>query len=174
MLIGLKRGLLQLVPYSAEWDLFFDREKQKIMKNIGRYVLTVEHIGSTSIKNMYAKPIIDIAIGLQEFDIGFKCLEPLKTMGYLFLGEYGIKKRHFFRTDSDIVKCHIHMYDISNQEYQNHILFRDYLREHEKEAKEYAELKKNLLLVCGNDREKYTKAKAEFIDDILKKAKESN
>ncbi len=63
------------------------------------------------------------------------------------------------------------MYEIINKEWKNHILFRDYLRNHAKEAKEYAALKYDLMWKLGNDREKYTEAKAEFINNILKQAK---
>lgn len=174
MTIGLKRGLLELVPYDPEWEAFFNKEKNKIRKAAGQFILTIEHIGSTSIKDMCAKPIIDIAIGLEKYDDGFECVGSLKDIGYLYLGKYGISERHYFRTDSDIVKCHIHMYDISNKEYRNHILFRNYLRNHKEDAEEYALLKYNLTQTFGNDREKYTEAKAKFINSILKKAKESN
>lgn len=173
MSIGMKRGILKLEPYDPEWVVFFDDEKNKIRNTIGQSILTIEHIGSTSIKSMCAKPIIDIAIGLEKYDDGFKCVEPLKSIGYLFLGELGRPKRHYFRTDSDTVKCHIHMYEISNEDYLNHILFRDYLRNHVEEARKYAALKKNLLQECGNDREKYTEGKAEFINGVLQKARKA-
>lgn len=172
--IGLKRGTLELVRYDPEWERFFDSEKKRIEKSIGEFIVAIEHIGSTSIKNMYAKPIIDIAIGLEKYDDGFKCVEGLSKIGYLYLGEHGISERHYFRTDSDIVKCHIHLHEISNKEYRNHILFRDYLRDHKEDVKEYALLKHNLIRKFGNNREKYTEAKTKFINNISKKAKESN
>lgn len=174
MTIGLKRGLLELVAYDPEWGAFFNKEKNKIRKTVGQFTLAIEHIGSTSIKDMCAKPIIDIAIGLEKYDDGFKCVEGLSKIGYLYLGEHGVPGRHFLRTDSDVVKCHIHMYEITSAEWENHILFRDYLSNHEKEAKEYASLKNDLVKQFGNNREKYTETKAEFINNILKKAKESN
>lgn len=174
MTIGLKRGLLELVPYDPEWEVFFNNEKNEIRKAIGQFILAIEHIGSTSIKNMCAKPIIDIAIGLKKYDDGFKCVEGLSKIGYLYFGERGIPGRHYFRRDSEIVKFHLHMHEITSEEWKNHILFRDYLRNHEKEAKEYTELKYDLKHKFGNDIEKYTEAKAEFINNILKKAKESN
>lgn len=174
MTIGLKRGLLKLAPYDPEWEAFFKKERNKIRKAVGQFILVIEHIGSTSIKNMCAKPIIDIAIGLKKYNDGFKCVEGLDKIGYLYFGERGIPGRHFFRRDSEIVKCHIHMYEIASAEWEYHILFRDYLSNHEKEAKEYASLKNDLIKQFGNNREKYTEAKAKFINNILKKAKESN
>lgn len=174
MTVGLKRGLLELVPYDLGWEDFFNNEKNKIREAVGQFILTIEHVGSTSLKDMCTKPIIDIAIGLEKYDDGFKCVEGLSKIGYLYSGEQGVPGRHYFRTDSDIVKCHIHMYDISNKEYRNHILFRDYLRSHKEDAKEYASLKNDLIKQFGNNREKYTEAKAEFINNILKKVKESN
>jgi GrpB-like predicted nucleotidyltransferase (UPF0157 family) len=169
--IGLKRGTLELVQYDPEWELFFDSEKKRIEKSIGRFIVAIEHIGSTSIRNMCSKPIIDIAIGLEKYDDGFKCVEPLRRIGYLYLGEYGSPGRHYFRTDSEIVKCHIHMHEKISIKWENYILLRDYLRNHGEEAKEYALLKYDLKQKYGDDREKYTEAKAEFINNILKKAK---
>lgn len=173
MTIGLKRRSLELVSYDPEWEIFFNNEKNRIRKSIGHIVLAIEHIGSTSIKNMCAKPIIDIAIGLEKYDDGFKCVEPLRRIGYLYLGEHGVQGRHYFRTDSDIVKCHIHIFEISSTEWESHIMLRDYLRNHEKEAKEYTLLKYGLKQKYGDDREKYTEAKAEFISKILKKARKA-
>ncbi len=171
MTIGLKRGLLELVSYDPEWGIFFDNEKNRLRKSIGHIVLAIEHVGSTSIKNMCSKPIIDIAIGLEKYDDGFKCVEPLRRIGYLYLGERGIPGRHYFRRDSEIVKCHIHMFEISSTEWESHIMFRDYLRNHEEEAKEYALLKYDLKQKHGDDREKYTEAKTEFINKIIEKAR---
>ena len=173
MTVGLKRGSLELVSYDPEWEIFFDNEKNRIRKSIGHIISAIEHVGSTSIKNMCSKPIIDIAIGLEKYDDGFKCVEPLHRIGYLYLGEYGIPGRHYFRTDSEIVKCHIHMHEKISIKWENYILFRDYLRNHEKEAKEYALLKYGLKQKHGDDREKYTEAKTEFISEILEKARQA-
>lgn len=170
-MVGLKRGTLTVVPYDPEWRKFFAKERKRILNTIGQYIVTLEHVGSTAVQDMCAKPIIDIAVGLKKFTDGFKCVKGLTTIGYMYRGEFGIPGRHYFRTDSKIVTCHIHMHEIASERWENYILFRDYLRTHKKEAGEYAVLKKDLLRKYSSDREKYTEAKAGFINEILQKAR---
>jgi GrpB-like predicted nucleotidyltransferase (UPF0157 family) len=169
-MIGLKRGTLELSPYDPEWPVFFESEKQRIQQAVGRLVLAVEHVGSTSVVGLSAKPIIDIAIALREYEDGFQCVEPLAELGYLYKGEHGVAGRHYFRTNNELVKVHIHMTALSHREWRDHLAFRDFLRSHPDASREYAALKHQLTTTCGADREKYTGAKSEFIEDILRKA----
>src|SRR4030042_5217166 len=109
--IGLKRKTLKLVPFNSEWENIFRNEKEKILHGIKDYIISIEHIGSTSIENIYSKPIIDICISIKKYDDGFKCETFLESIGYIYKGDFGIPGRHFFRTNDEIVKFHIHMFE---------------------------------------------------------------
>ncbi|UCC11821.1 MAG: GNAT family N-acetyltransferase [candidate division WOR-3 bacterium] len=170
-MIGLKKGTLNVVPYDPEWATFFSQEKQKILDAVGQYMVAIEHIGSTAVKGIWAKPIIDIAIGLKAYEDGFKCVGPLEEIGYVYKGEFGIAGRHYFRTDADIVTCHVHMHEVDSESYKNYILFRDYLRVHKEAASVYSVLKKDLMKKHRDDRNRYTKAKADFINEVIQKAR---
>lgn len=172
-MIGLQRKTMQLIPHDPSWHEEFVKESERIRNVLGDRILTLEHIGSTSIKGIYAKPIIDMAAGLQSFDDGFACITPLASIRYLFVGESGVPGRHYFRTNSEFVLHHIHMFAIDSQEYTNHILFRDYMNTHPDDALAYSELKLSLWKK-HLPREEYTEAKAPFIEEILKKAQPLN
>jgi GrpB-like predicted nucleotidyltransferase (UPF0157 family) len=169
-MIGLKRKTLNIVPYDPNWKLYFNEEKERLFNKISNYIISIEHIGSTAINNLHAKPIIDMAISLKKYDDGFECVPFMEKLGYLYKGEYGIPGRHFFRTNDDIVKFHIHMFAIDDPKWEYHIKFRDYLNNNPDEAKEYEKLKFDLIKKYNNDRELYTDGKSKFINRILKKA----
>jgi GrpB-like predicted nucleotidyltransferase (UPF0157 family) len=166
-MIGLKRGVVKLSPYSQKWEQVFSQEKLQLEAVIGEHVLEIQHIGSTSIPGMIAKPIIDIAIAIHAFKEAFKCVEPLENLEYEYKGEFGIPNRHFFVKGNPRV-YHLHMLEIASQEWKNHIYFRDFLIHHPDEAKQYAELKKKLAQQFSTDRDAYTEGKASFIEQILR------
>lgn len=168
-MIGLQRKKMQLVPHDPTWHEEFTKESARIRNVLGDRILTLEHIGSTSIRGIHAKPIIDMCAGLKTFDDGFACITPLESIGYIFIGESGVPGRHYFRTNDEFVLHHIHMFAIDSQEYTNHILFRDHMNTHPDDAHAYSQLK--LSLWAKNlPREEYTAAKAPFIEEILRKA----
>jgi GrpB-like predicted nucleotidyltransferase (UPF0157 family) len=167
MCIGLKRNTLELVPFNKNWKNIFDSEKARILRKIRKYIISIEHIGSTSIQNICAKPIIDIAVSLKDYKDGIKCIRGLTELGYLYKGELGIPGRHYFRTNNEIVKFHIHMFAETSILWKNHIFFRNYLNRHPEKAKEYEKLKLKLMEKYKNNRELYTEGKSEFIKSIL-------
>lgn len=170
MSIGLKRNTVALESFSSEWDDYFRLEKERILEEIKDKILSIEHVGSTSIKNSVAKPIIDICIGIDNYSAGFVCVKELENLGYKYFGECGVEGRHYFRTDSDHVKVHVHMFDVKSDQYLNHILFRDYLNCHPEALKKYSEFKEQLIRE-GVSRKEYTRQKEPLINEILNKAK---
>jgi GrpB-like predicted nucleotidyltransferase (UPF0157 family) len=169
-LIGLKRGTLALVPHRAEWEAIFREEKARLLSGLGARVTAVEHVGSTAIPGLVAKPIIDIIVALKRFEDGFRCVPFMESLGYCFLGEYGIPGRHYFRTNSEIVKFHVHMFQKDDPAVWRHLAFRDYLLARPETAAEYAALKMKLKETCGDDAQKYTDGKAGFINHIVARA----
>ena len=166
MLLGLERGAVRLSPHSEEWHTIFESERQLILGSIGALVLAVEHIGSTAICGIMAKPIIDICVAVEEFDDGDLCVDALERLGYAHKGENGIPHRKYF-VKGDPRTHHLHLVTSESNFWHTHLLFRDYLNEHPSKAAQYDALKKELALRFSKDREAYTFGKAAFINEVL-------
>lgn len=171
-MLGLLPTKVRLLPYDAQWSAEFAKEQEQIETVIGEYILSITHIGSTSIPGLCAKPIIDILIGLTCFQDGFNCVTGLEKLDYTFRGENGIPGRHYFRKGTPRTH-HIHMFAQESQSWKDHVLFCNYLRKHPDERIRYAELKKALAKKFPNNREQYTASKANFIKSIIKRARAS-
>lgn len=171
-------GTILLSPYDEAWPSMFADERARIDAAISRWTVAIEHVGSTSIPGMAAKPIIDIGVALRRFEDALYCITPLVEIGYECLGEYGIPRRIYFRrrTDSPIQgqspnpgigRTHqIHMYEETHEQFVNHLVFRDYMRAHPDDAQAYEDLKRRLAAE-HEDVEAYADAKSEFVQHIL-------
>lgn len=169
-MIGLSKGVVRLAPYTAEWERLFEEEKERLQAAIGQYVLSIQHVGSTAIPGMVAKPIIDIGIAVTDLDQARVCIQPVEQLGYEYRGEHGIPRRHYF-AKGDPRTHHIHMNEIRGRDWQNQVLFRDYLIQHPESAEEYAALKVALATQYAADREAYLAGKAPFIERTLEEAR---
>ena len=169
-MIGLKRGTVKLVPYDKKWSVAFEREKKRLMKSIGRYVVDIQHVGSTAVKELHAKPIIDMSAGVQTLDDVKKLIRPLSTLGYKFYKKFD--KQVLFAKGPDAKRTHyLHVMRYKGSKWKSDLLFRDYLLSHPARVKEYADLKKRLAKRYPMDREKYTAGKYLFIETTKRMAK---
>ncbi|MBS4745116.1 GrpB family protein [Bacillus safensis] len=167
-MLGLPRGEVFLVPWSAEWVKEFEMEKKRIEEVIGQYIVNVHHIGSTAVSGLSAKPIIDIAIEINHFVDGEQCATALQGLGYSYRGTNVLPERHYFSKGEP--RTHqIHMYQTGNRYLLEQINFRDYLRSNELAKSEYQQLKLNLSSVCKNDKHKYAEGKTDFVKSILER-----
>lgn len=167
-MLGLPRGEVFLVPWSIEWTKEFESEKRKIIGDISQYIINVHHIGSTAVKGLSAKPIIDIAIEIEHFFDGEKCVIALEALGYSYKGTDVLPERHYFNKGEP--RTHqIHMYQRHNKYLLEQLNFRDYLRNNEQARSEYQQLKLKLSRLHGNDKHKYAHEKTAFIKSILEK-----
>ena len=171
-LLGLKRRELLVFPYREEWKTLFEKEKRDLEEAIGDYIEDIQHVGSTSIPGMPAKPILDIAIAVKDFEEARICIEPLCKMGYTFKGENGIPRRHYFLKGEPCTH-HIHLLEKDSEEWEKLILFRDYLRTHQNTAEEYKKLKRHLSERHREDRKVYQAAKTDFVEAVIRKSPES-
>jgi GrpB-like predicted nucleotidyltransferase (UPF0157 family) len=169
-LIGLEKGIVRLVPHNAEWAQIYEGERARIQAAIGPHILDVQHVGSTSIPGIAAKPIIDIAVGVADYKGARVCIAPLEALGYTYHGEHGIPGRHYF-TRGDPTLYHTHMHETTSRAWGNLVLLRDYLLQHPEEAQAYEALKQRLAEQCRHDRRAYTDGKAPFIERILELAR---
>ena len=171
VVIGLDQGSVRLTPYTREWARLFEEERSRLQAAVGKYVLDIQHVGSTSIPGMAAKPILDIAIAVRDFAGSRVCFQPLEQLGYEYKGDFGDPPRHYFAKGEPRTH-HIHMYGIGDRGWIDQLLFRDHLTRHQKIAKEYAELKLELARRYPSDRQAYLDAKAPFIERVLRSARE--
>lgn len=169
-MLGLKKGVVELFPHNEQWHQFFAEEKAKLQSAVGDYVSAVEHIGSTSICGISAKPILDITAAIDSKENGEKCIAPLENLGYEYRGENGIIGRFYFVKGKPRTH-HLHMLLSDSDELRNHLFFRDYLRTNPERAAEYDKLKKDLARKYKNNRDAYLDGKAEFVESILRVAK---
>ena len=165
-ILGVQYGTVRLREYTDEWSNYFESEKGRIIKVIGDKVLVVDHIGSTAIPGMLAKPIIDVLIGMETVDYVSSCIKSLEGIGYTYKGEYGLPGRHFFLR-GDPIKYHLHIMKRDSDLWRNNIIFRDFLRNNQDAAQRYSEIKRELAERFKYDRDSYTSSKAPFIESIL-------
>jgi GrpB-like predicted nucleotidyltransferase (UPF0157 family) len=169
-MLGLEKGLVRLVEYTPEWKECFELEKTALQASLGSIVLEIQHVGSTSIPGMISKPIVDIAIAVNDFEEAKACIPLIERLGYEYRGELGIPRRHYF-TKGNPRLFHIHINEIESREWQDQLLFRDYLRRNRGLAEEYAELKRQLALQYPHDRGAYLDGKADFIQRVIQLAR---
>jgi GrpB-like predicted nucleotidyltransferase (UPF0157 family) len=170
-MIGLEKGKVMLAEYDPRWPAYFEDEKLKLYSAISDTDIWIEHVGSTAVSGLCAKPIIDILVGINTFEEGFLHVPVLEKIGYEFKGENGIKGRHFFAKGDPRTTHHVHMVEKTSDFWKEHIGFRDFLNENNDEKKRYAELKNELADLYPADRDKYTDGKADFIRSTIEKAK---
>ena len=128
-IIGLQRKKVELLPYNPAWQKLYQKEAKLLYSAIGKYILDIQHVGSTSIPGAKAKPIIDIAIGVINLKNAEKCINALTQLGYEYKYNAGIKGQHFFAKGSEKNRTHyIHMAKLNGRVWKNCALFRDYLR----------------------------------------------
>jgi GrpB-like predicted nucleotidyltransferase (UPF0157 family) len=168
-MLGLEPGIVRLVPHDERWHEFFAAEEALLQEAVGEFVGDVQHIGSTSVCGISAKPVLDIAAAIKSQADGVKCIAPLEHLGYIYRGENGIAGRFYFVKGEPARTHHLHIFSESSDEWRNHLFFRDYLRRNGAAAARYDKLKKDLAKKHGSERSAYTDAKAAFIERILKK-----
>ena len=157
------------MPHSEQWHRLFAEEETQLRDAIGAQVVAIEHVGSTAVCGLSAKPVIDIAVAVREIADAGKCVRQLEGIGYQARGERGIPGRQYF-TKGDPRTHHLHMVESGGDLWRSHLLFRDYLRQHPEVAQEYENLKTELARKHTENREAYTEGKAAFIEGVLKAA----
>jgi len=165
-MIGLKRDSVKLHPYEAKWSLEFEKEKERILKKVGDLVVDVQHIGSTSVPGLTAKPIIDLSVGVRRFKDARKLTPALRALGYGFDRKF--QHQLFFAKGSDSKRTHyLHVMKYQGAKWNNDAFFRHYLRSHPARAKAYARLKIKLAKQYPSERQKYSNGKDVFIKETL-------
>jgi len=158
-----------IAEYNPEWPLRFEEEKPRILAALGSQALAVEHIGSTSVPGLAAKPIVDIMVGVRSLESAFEvCRAPLQGIGYEHIPMPALWDRRFFsRGIWKVVSHHLHLIEFEGRLWMRYVHFRDHLRAHPEVAREYEQLKRQIAARPGMERPAYSAAKAPFIEGIL-------
>jgi GrpB-like predicted nucleotidyltransferase (UPF0157 family) len=167
MSLGLESGAVRLVPPDPTWPAMFAAEAQRIHAALGPDLpLTLEHIGSTSVPALAAKPILDIIGGYPPGAELDRYVAALVRGGYVHRGERGIPGREFFRR-GDPRAYHLHVVVKGGALWRAHLAFRDTLRTQPAVREAYAALKQELARLYPRDREAYIDGKAAFIRRVV-------
>lgn len=165
---------VRVVPYDPRWPAMFEEDRRRILDACGGQVAAVEHVGSTSVPGLGAKPIIDVMAGLRSLDDAPLCVTPLHRLGYVYVPRHEVimpERRYFRRGSPGAGTHHLHMVELGSDFWVEHLLFRDYLRAHPGAAGAYEALKRKLAAAHGPDRGAYTEAKTDFIRSTVEKAR---
>ncbi|KAJ2507982.1 hypothetical protein GGH95_001144 [Coemansia sp. RSA 1836] len=163
------RDPFEVIDYDPAWADMFSNERDLIANTIGEYTMDIEHVGSTSIPGLAAKPIIDIQVVVEDFSNLTQCVKAMQNIGYRYKGTTGIEGREYFKRPL----FHVHMVQVGNDEYTRKRLFLAYLRTHDDVRQEYAELKRRLVAKWAgypNAHLEYNSDKTEFIMGVLARA----
>jgi GrpB-like predicted nucleotidyltransferase (UPF0157 family) len=171
-IIGLRRGIVALVPHQPGWGDLFAEEREVLRERIGQHVLDIQHVGSTAVPGLAAKPIIDIAIALSTLDLIALCREPLSELGYIDRGDQGADGGYLFVKERGrgVRTHHLHLVTIDDPQWRNYLHFRDTLRADAVIRARYGALKVGLQARFAHDRQGYTLAKDGFVRGVVSRS----
>jgi GrpB-like predicted nucleotidyltransferase (UPF0157 family) len=160
---------VQIVPYDETWPTRFEQERAILDRAIKRWVVGgIEHVGSTAVPGLAAKPVIDIMVGVDSLEASRAAIPVLSELEYCYF-PYRPDVMHWFCKPSPSFRTHhLHLIPFRSRLWLERLAFRDYLRTHADVAAEYAELKQHLAALHHFDREAYTDAKTPFVERIIK------
>lgn len=162
---------VRITPYDPGWPGRFEEERAALAAAIGRWTPGgIHHVGSTSVRGLDAKPVIDILAGVRSLEDTRACFEPLAALGYLHAPYLASEMHWFCKPHPSRRTHHLHLVPVDSQRFLEELAFRDYLRAHPDDAAEYAALKRALAKRFEHDREAYTEAKGRFIAAVLSRA----
>jgi GrpB-like predicted nucleotidyltransferase (UPF0157 family) len=158
---------IEIVPYDPAWPARFDEEAALLRRGLAPWLVgPIEHIGSTAVPGLAAKPVIDIMAGVETLEASRPSIAVATGLGYCYW-PYQAHLEHWFCKPSAAYRTHhLHLIPIGSSQWFRAIAFRDYLRAHPETAGDYAALKQRLAWEHHLDREAYTDAKRPFIDRI--------
>ena len=159
-----------VLPYDEAWKADFEAIKREIESAVGDLIIGIEHVGSTSVEGLSAKPCIDMDIVIKDYSVFEEVTRKLETIGYFHQGDFGIKEREAFGfTDKPHLKNH-HLYVCPqhSEELRRHITFRDFLRNHPEAVRQYSEVKEKAAQLFPEDIDQYMQYKAPCIEELYR------
>src|SRR5262249_30788352 len=158
------------VDYDPRWSALYAEERARILAVLGDTVVaSIEHIGSTSVPGLSAKPIIDLLLTVPQFGPADPYIEPLRSVGYTFFASLGTSDRHMFARGRPHTH-HLHIVQHHSEEHRRPLAFRNYLRSHMDTAQDYVVLKQTLAERFHHNRQAYGEGKTAFIHAVVAQA----
>jgi GrpB-like predicted nucleotidyltransferase (UPF0157 family) len=163
---GIEKRDIVIVPYSLQWPARFEHERQRIEDALGAVACRVDHVGSTSVPGLPAKPIVDIDLSVPDVEAESAYLPPLENAGY----RLRVRQRGHRMVRTPALDVHVHVCTVGSEWERQHLLFRDWLRNDECDREVYAALKHDLAKREWADMNAYSEAKGSLISEITRRA----
>lgn len=174
---------IEIFPYDEKWEKTFLSIEDVMKNNLGDLIICVEHVGSTSVKGLGAKPILDIDVVIEDYNVLPAVVKSLEKIGYYHQENWSFEGREAFgrkdtlvpwdRQNTNWIEHHLYVCNKDSNELARHLAFRDYLRNNPDAVAEYEQLKNNLAKTEKN-RITYNEGKTKFVNKILEKANVSS
>lgn len=161
---------VEVVAYDETWPGSFDTEADEIRNLLGNHCMAIHHIGSTAVRGLAAKPVIDMLAVVDEIEAAERSAKELQQLGYKEKGENGLPGRRYFEKGGNERTHHLHCYEKGSPEISRHLAFRDFLREHPQQAAAYGDLKLSLAAQYPLDIGRYIDGKQAMVQRIEKQA----
>lgn len=166
----MKTASVVVLPYDAAWKTAFAAIKNELEKALGDLAVAIEHVGSTSVEGLSAKPCIDLDVVIRDYAAFDAVVERLAAIGYVHEGDLGIAEREAFAyTDKPhLMKHHLYVCPEDSGELHRHITFRDFLRSNPDAVKKYGAVKEDAAKLFPNDIDGYIRYKSPCIEELYK------
>ncbi len=172
-----KTDKIRIVDYDPKWPVLFKGLKEIYRRELGDLIIDIEHVGSTSVPGLWAKPCLDIDLVISHRSRLPEVIDRLSELGYRHTGDQGVLGREAFKREdpkapydgsgSEKFAHHLYVCSVDSTELRKHLLFRDYLRMDTDVKNSYCKLKRGLAKKYGADRVGYTEAKSDFIEKVI-------
>lgn len=160
----------RIAPYNPEWINMFTDIGLRLKDSLQELAIRIDHVGSTSVVGLEAKPIVDIQISVLNYEDVLSYKSKIESVGFVLREENPDRTKRYFREVSGSRRTHIHVRQSGSFSEQMTLLFRDYLRSHPEDCKRYADEKHRLMRIYKNERPKYVEGKGPIVWDIIRKA----
>ena len=159
-----------VLPYDKKWKSDFEAIRKEIIAAIGDLIIGIEHVGSTSVEGLSAKPCIDIDVVMKDYSVFNTIVSKLEAIGYIYEGNLGIEGREAFKyfNKPHLQTHHLYVCPQQSKELHRHLTFRDFLRSNPEAVKKYGAVKEKAAQLFPDDIEKYIEYKSPCIEELYK------
>ena len=159
-----------VLPYDTAWQSAFEEIKRELEEAIGDFILGIEHVGSTSVEGMSAKPCIDMDVVIRDYSVFDEIVGRLGAIGYIHEGDLGIKDREAFKYSDKphLMLHHLYVCPQYSEELHRHVTFRNFLRNHINAVKKYSLIKEKAAELFPNDIDGYIQYKSPCIEELYR------
>lgn len=172
----MRTSKVSVEPYDKAWKSDFEKIKNEIESVLGALTVGIEHVGSTSVEGMSAKPCIDIDVVISDYSVFEDVVSKLASIGYIHEGDLGIKDREAFTysNKTHLKKHHLYVCPQYSRELHRHVAFRDYLRQNPEAIKRYSEVKEIAASLFPDNIDKYIEYKSPCIEEMYNEIRSSD